>query len=90
MTNASLWALCALATGHFFLAAALITARMSVAFVAATRVLRDPQFPKLWPLVPLRDLWGFAVWIAGMLPGPVIWRGKRLTLDKQGRIASLQ
>ena len=90
ITNATLWALAALATGHFILAAALITVRMLVAVTSATAVLRDPLFAKLWPLVPVRDLWGFAVWIAGVFPGPVIWRGKRLTLDRQGRIASLQ
>jgi ceramide glucosyltransferase len=90
ITNATLWAGIALFTGHGALAAVLMATRMFVAFLAASRVLHDPLFPRLWPLVPLRDLWGFAVWVAGALPGSVIWRGKRLSLDKHGRIQPLQ
>lgn len=86
ITNATLWALIAFATGHAGWAAALLAARMGVAFISASRVLHDPLFTKLWPLVPFRDLWGFAVWIAGALPGSVVWRGMRLPLDKHGRI----
>jgi hypothetical protein len=63
---------------------------MLVALIAANWILRDPLFKTMWPLVPLRDLWGLGVWMAGVIPGPVMWRGKRLTLDRQGRIASLQ
>ena len=90
ITNATLWALAALVSGHVAIAAGLMLMRMVVAWIAATGVVHDRHFGKLWPLVPLRDLWGFAVWLAGILPGAVIWRGKRLTLDRQGRIASLQ
>jgi ceramide glucosyltransferase len=90
ITNATLWALVALVTGHLALAAALIAARMLVALIAANRILRDPLFTTMWPLVPLRDVWGLGVWMAGVIPGPVMWRGKRLILDRQGRIASLQ
>lgn len=90
ITNATLWAIVAAATGHVALATALLLTRMSVAIIAARPILRDPNFSTLWPFVPARDLWGFAIWIAGAIPGPVIWRGRRLKLDKQGRIVSLQ
>jgi hypothetical protein len=36
--------------------------------------------------MPLRDIWGFAVWLAGASNAEVVWRGKRLRLDKEGRI----
>jgi ceramide glucosyltransferase len=86
VTNAALWALLLAATGHAAFAGALLTARMAVAFTSAILVLGDPLFRKFWPLIPLRDLWGFGVWLAGALPGPVIWRGVRLKLDSEGRI----
>jgi ceramide glucosyltransferase len=86
VTNASLWVLVLASTGHTALAAVLLAARMIVAFTSARLVLRDPLFASLWPLIPIRDLWGFGVWLAGALPGPVIWRGVRLNLDREGRI----
>ena len=43
---------------------------------------RDAYF---W-LIPLRDLFGFAVWICGAFGNEVIWRGHRLGLRPDGRI----
>jgi ceramide glucosyltransferase len=86
VTNASLWGFVLLAAGHAGMAVGLLAVRMAVAFTSGTLVLRDPLFGSFWPLVPLRDLWGFAVWLVGALPGPVIWRGVRLNLDREGRI----
>jgi len=39
-----------------------------------------------WFLMPLRDLWGFAVWLAGTVGSTVEWQGEKLRLDKEGRI----
>jgi ceramide glucosyltransferase len=86
VTNASVWALVLLVSGHWGMAAGLLATRMLVAYTAARPVLRDTLFVEFWPLVPLRDLWGFGVWLAGALPGPVLWRGVRLKLDSEGRI----
>jgi len=36
--------------------------------------------------MPFRDLWGFAVWAAGLAGSTVEWRGRRLRLDREGRI----
>ncbi len=87
ITNASLWALIAICSGAWFLAAPLMAARMSMAIVAGWRVLRSPLAIRMAPLVPLRDLWGFAVWIAGLTGWTVRWRGKVLRLLPDGRIA---
>jgi hypothetical protein len=37
-------------------------------------------------LIPLRDLWGVAVWFRGLFGDTVEWRDRRLRLDRQGRI----
>jgi ceramide glucosyltransferase len=49
-------------------------------------VLRSPDVLKLWLLIPLRDLFGAAVWCAGLFGRTVEWRGRRLRLDSEGRI----
>jgi len=41
---------------------------------------------RLWLLIPLSDLFGFAVWCAGLFGRTVEWRGRRLQLDSEGRI----
>ena len=41
---------------------------------------------KLLPLVPFRDLFGMAVWAAGMTGNTVEWRGIRLKLTRDGKL----
>ena len=40
----------------------------------------------LWWLVPARDAFAFAVWLAGLFGHSVVWRGQRLQLAREGRI----
>jgi len=49
-------------------------------------VLGDRQVLRYWYLIPLRDLWGFAIWIAGLSGDTVEWRGKNLQLSPDGKI----
>ncbi len=86
IANASLWATGAALFGWWGPAAMLIALRLLVGLVSGIFVLRDPITMRLWWLMPARDLWGFAVWVAGALNIPVMWRGKRLQLDEKGRI----
>ena len=58
--------------------------------VAAGFVLHDRIFARFWWLVPLRDLWSFAVWCAGAANRPVVWRGTRMKLDDEGRILPIK
>jgi ceramide glucosyltransferase len=88
ITNASLWAAVALLAGWWSVALSLLALRVTVGCTAGLAILRDPITARIWWLMPLRDLWGLAVWIAGTTGRRVIWRGKSLTLDKQGRITS--
>ena len=37
-------------------------------------------------LIPLRDLFGFAVWVAGIFGDTVQWRDRQLKLRPDGRI----
>jgi ceramide glucosyltransferase len=49
------------------------------------RTLGEPWLGRiLW--VPLRDLFGFAVWLGGLAGSEVEWRGIRFTLTRDGRI----
>lgn len=43
---------------------------------------------KLLPFVPFRDLFGFAVWAAGMTGNTVEWRGIRFRLTRDGRMTA--
>ena len=64
----------------------LLALRMIAATEAGWFVLRSPDVLKLWLLIPLRDLFGAAVWCAGLFGRTVEWRGRRLRLDSEGRI----
>ena len=62
ITNASLWAAVALLAGWWSVALALLALRVAVGCTAGLATIRDPITARLWWLMPLRDLWGFAVW----------------------------
>jgi ceramide glucosyltransferase len=49
-------------------------------------VLGSRDVWKYWYLIPLRDLWGVAIWAAGLFGDTVEWRGRRLRLDRAGKI----
>jgi len=86
VTNATLWAVTAAACGRWDLAAGLLAARMGMAFAAGWLMMRSRDMVRFWWLIPARDLFGFAVWLAGLIGNSVVWLGERLRLDRQGRI----
>ncbi len=49
-------------------------------------VLGSSDVWKYFYAIPLRDLWGAGVWAAGLFGNTVEWRGRRLRLDREGRI----
>jgi hypothetical protein len=59
-----------------------------MAIAAGWFTVRDREVLRLWWLVPARDWFASAVWIAGMFGRTVEWGGEKLTLDRQGRINS--
>ena len=85
-THASLWALVAMLAGLWWAAAALLAARLLTAVLAGWGVLGSPLVLRWLLLVPLRDLFGVAVWLAGLTGHRVRWRDQILTLSADGRI----
>jgi ceramide glucosyltransferase len=86
ITNATLWAVIAAAAGEWRIALALIVARMLMAMEAGWLVMGSRDVLRLWWAIPLRDLFAAAVWCAGLFGNSVMWRGRRLRLDREGRI----
>ena len=84
VTHAGLWALLSAATGMVWLALLLIAARILSGLFGGVGVLRQKRLLYLFPLIPLWDLWAFAVWIAGWAGSVVVWRGKRYRLTHDG------
>ena len=86
VTHATLWGIVAIAAGQWQAGALALAARMAAGIVVGRGVLRDRGVSANWWLIPLRDLFGFAVWLGGLFGNHVLWRGKRLRLSPDGRI----
>jgi ceramide glucosyltransferase len=86
ITFATVWAVAAACGGLWWTAAALFAIRLAMALTCGWLVLRSADVWKYCYAIPVRDLWGVAVWAAGLFGNTVEWRGRRLELDKQGRI----
>jgi len=84
VTLATFWCLVAALTGHWQVAVAGEAIRLMAA-AAAMAATGDHNYLSL-ALVPFRDLFGFAVWCAGMTGDTVEWRGLRFHLRRDGRI----
>jgi ceramide glucosyltransferase len=85
-TQAAFWSLVAGAAGYWPIALAVIGMRIVTGLAVGCWVLGDRQVLRYWYLMPLRDLWGFAVWIAGLAGDTVEWRGQKLRLSADGKL----
>ncbi len=83
VTQATFWCAVAAVTGYPGVALAGLAIRLMAA-AASMRALGYPLGGL--PLVPFRDLFGLAVWAAGMVGRTVEWRGLRFRLLADGRI----
>lgn len=90
VTHATFWSLLAAAAGNWRVALAVLGIRIAAGVAVGAGVLHDRRLLLDWPLIPLRDLWGFAVWLAGLGGGAVEWRGQRLRLSPDGRVADAE
>jgi ceramide glucosyltransferase len=86
VTHATLWALVALAAGQWWAAALALGLRMVAGVLVGAGVLKDRRVLRDFWLMPLRDLFGFAVWLAGLFGHTVQWRDRELRLAPDGRI----
>jgi ceramide glucosyltransferase len=87
-TQATFWSVVAVVAGHWWIALSVIAVRLMTGLVVGSGVLDDRKVIRYWYLMPLRDLWGFAVWIAGLSGDTVEWRGQKLRLSADGRVTS--
>ena len=87
VTQATFWCLLAALFGHPRIALAGLLVRLAAAAASMTAL----SVRSFWQLlfVPFRDLFGLAVWVAGMVGNTVEWRGLRFRLHKDGRIEPL-
>jgi ceramide glucosyltransferase len=83
---ATVWALALAAAGDWGWAWALLGIRMAMATAAGWYVLRSPDVLRMWVLIPMRDVFTAAAWLAGLFGRTVNWRGRSLTIDREGRI----
>jgi ceramide glucosyltransferase len=86
VTHATFWAAVALAAGHWPVALLALAIRLWAGIWIGAGILRDPKTARDFWLIPLRDLAGFAVWLAGFSGDTVDWRGQKLRLLPNGKI----
>jgi ceramide glucosyltransferase len=83
VTYATFWAA---VCGSWRVGLAILLIRMLMAIEAGWIQMRSKDVLKLFFLIPIRDLFGVAVWIVGLFGNTVVWRGRKLRLDREGRI----
>ncbi len=86
VTFATVWAIAAACAGLWWAAIGLIAIRLVMGITAGWLVLRSRDVLKLWFLIPLRDLYGAAVWAVALVGNTVEWGDETLKLDSRGRI----
>jgi ceramide glucosyltransferase len=86
VTHATLWALVACAAGQWWAAAAALSLRMAAGVWIGAGILGDRNAALWFWMIPLRDLFGFAVWVGGLAGNTVDWRGQVLKLQPDGKI----
>jgi ceramide glucosyltransferase len=90
ITNATLWALVAYLAGAWWAAIPAFALRIAAGIEIATGVLEDRTAVRRVALIPIRDLFGAAIWVAGLFGMTVEWRGLTLRLRSDGRIQQNQ
>jgi hypothetical protein len=86
VTHATLWSLAAFAAGQWRAGLAALALRMLAGIAVAGAILKYRRIWSDWWMIPLRDLFGFAVWLGGVFGTEVVWRDQKLRLLPDGRI----
>jgi ceramide glucosyltransferase len=88
VTQISFWSAIALLAGYPAVATAGLAMRLISAGITLARL--DRRRLALLAVVPLRDLFGMAVWLAGLLGSEVEWRGLHYRLHRNGTISPIR
>jgi len=88
LTHATLWAIVAFALRQWWAGGLALGFRLIAGWIVGAVILRDRQVVRWFWLMPLRDLFGLAVWLGGCFGSTVYWRGRKLRLEPDGRIAN--
>lgn len=86
VTHAAFWSLVAMVVGAWPAGVAALALRVLAGLAVGRVILHDTAVVRYACLIPLRDLWGFAIWICGLFGRTVEWRGQRLHLTRDGKI----
>ena len=86
VTHATFWSLVAMAAGAWLAGVAVLAVRLLAGIYVGWGVLRDSGALRRAWWIPLRDLWGFAIWLCGLAGNTVEWRGTRMRLSRDGKI----
>ena len=60
--------------------------RGAAALVTARNIVHDPVTQKQWWLLPVQDVIGFFVWISGFVGDKIVWRNRKCTVLRDGRL----
>ena len=88
VTHATFFSLVAILSGAWPAGLAVLSIRLLAGICVGWHVLRDPSVARYVCLIPLRDLWGFAIWLCGVFGSAVEWRGQRLRITSDGKIVT--
>ena len=56
------------------------------ALATARNIVHDPITQKQWWLLPIQDVIGFFVWISGFVGDKIVWRNRKCTVLRDGRL----
>jgi ceramide glucosyltransferase len=87
ITHATVWALVAFGAGKWGWGIAALATRLLAGLIVGRGILQDREVLRWFWLMPVRDLFGFAVWVAGLFGRQVDWGDRTLRLENDGRIA---
>jgi ceramide glucosyltransferase len=89
VTHATFWALVAFAAGEGWAGEIALGVRIIAGLAVGAGILQDRKVVLRCWLIPLRDLFGFAVWLAGIFGNRVQWRDRTLILQPGGVIQTI-
>ncbi|HET9181182.1 MAG TPA: bacteriohopanetetrol glucosamine biosynthesis glycosyltransferase HpnI [Candidatus Angelobacter sp.] len=78
--------LCAVAPAWWPMLPITFCIRACAASATAVFVVRDPLFREQWWLLPVQDILGFLAWLGGFIGDTIIWRDRKCTVLRDGRL----